>query len=83
MKKVIYICILLFILMLGMKMGNVESNMGLQTQINKFEDSITNGENLYTNENTYVIDGNIVNKVAKKSENIVKDLIGKFKEILN
>lgn len=82
MKKVIYICLLLFILMLGMKMGNAEGNVGLQTQINKFEEDIENGENLSKSENTYVIDGGIVNKVAKKSEDIVKGIVGKFKEML-
>lgn len=82
MKKVVYVIILLFVLMLGLQMGNDVNNNGLQGQIDRFEESIENGEDLYLNEESYYIEGNAINKVAKKSESVVKSFVEKFKELL-
>lgn len=82
MKKIIYIVILLFVLMLGLQMGNDVHDSGLQGQINRFEESIESGEDLYLNGESYYIEGNVINKVAKKSENLVKSVVEKFKDLL-
>ncbi len=82
MKKFFYVVILLFVLMLGLQMGNDVHNNGLQGQINRFEESIEKGEDLSFNHESYYIEGNVINKVAKKSESVVKSLVEKFKDFL-
>ena len=83
MKRILYILIILFVLVLGMQMGNVVHNDNLQVNINEFENKIENGEDLTYQGSTYKIESNLINKVAKKSESVIKNIFEKFKDLLN
>ena len=83
MKRIIYIAIIFFVLVLGMQMGNGVHNSSLQGNINDFENKIENGEDLSYEGSTYKIESNLINKVAKKSESVIKNIVEKFKDLLN
>lgn len=83
MKRILYILIILFVLVLGMQMGNGVHNDNLQVNINDFENKIENGEDLSYEASTYKIESNLINKVAKKSESVIKNIVEKFKDLLN
>ena len=83
MKRILYILIILFVLVLGMQMGNGVHNDNLQVNINDFENKIENGEDLSYEASTYKIESGLINKVAKKSESVIKNIVEKFKDLLN
>lgn len=83
MKRILYILIILFVLVLGMQMGNGVHNDNLQVNINDFENKIEHGEDLSYEASTYKIESGLINKVAKKSESVIKNIVEKFKDLLN
>lgn len=83
MKRILYILIILFVLVLGMQMGNGVHNDNLQVNINDFENKIENGEDLSHEASTYKIESGLINKVAKQSESVIKNIVEKFKDLLN
>lgn len=84
MKKVLIAFVLLFVLLLGLEMGNdiKNDNDSIASQIEKFEEKIENGEEIITSEDKYIIEGGVINDIAKKSESIIKSLMEKLREYI-
>lgn len=84
MKKFLYLMLLFFVFVLGMRSYNNDSFNGndISDRIEDFEDKVNEGEDL-SEFNDYVIDEGPVNSLAKKSESVIKNLVDKLKSYLS
>lgn len=84
MKKFLYLMLLFFVFVLGMRSNNKDSFNGndISDRIEDFEDKVNEGEDL-SEFKDYVIDEGPVNSLAKKSESVIKNLVDKLKSYLS
>lgn len=77
--KFIFIMVILFA---GVSLGNKNEN-DLQSKLDKFEIEIQEPYNDYSNHYVEVYDANLMNNVAKKTENLLMSSIDAFGEVVN
>lgn len=83
MKKIFILVTIIFIFIIGLKLGNnnYSANYLLEQEKDKFEQEIIMPNNDYEAKE-FVPKDNIVNKVAKKVDNTIDKIIDKIKGIL-
>lgn len=80
MKKILLIGVILFVFILGIKLGDnytiSDSNI-FESEKNRFEQEITNPNNNYQSSNLIIEEG-VTNKVAHKIDEVIEKIIKKL-----